>query len=316
MPVLKYRPSVGAPWQVVGVTSNGFCPQIVVSTLADSTVTARMGAIEVSEVTDTNGFATIDIPKFGDWELEFMIEGVPLTQSITVDTVKLYNAGTNTSLAESTWDFIAHASESGVANKLWSVGDKKIIKVGTTDYEAQIIGFNHDIITGGGTAGITFQLVNCLSSAYKMHSDKSLAAGRSWATCNMRTSTLPTILNTMESDLTSVIKTVDKKSFATTGQNAGLSVVTTSDKLFLPSYIEIYGTDINSGYNEGTKYQYYTTNSAVKTIGAGSTAKWWTRSHCSPTNTSATYQVVYENGVATGQYVDTDSIYISPCFCV
>lgn len=48
-------------------------------------------------------------------------------------------------------------SKLGMAKQFWSVGDTKTISVNGTNYEFQIIGFNHDNKTAGGKAGITFQ---------------------------------------------------------------------------------------------------------------------------------------------------------------
>ena len=86
MPILKYRPSVGAPWQVVGITGPTFCPQIVVTAPTESTVTCTKGAT-VLNTEEVEGTWTFNVPEYGTWDV--VVDG-KITDSVVVDVVKQY----------------------------------------------------------------------------------------------------------------------------------------------------------------------------------------------------------------------------------
>ena len=58
MPVLKYRPDVKSPWQVVGITGQkqvvGMFPQIIVTAPTGSTITCSKGST-VLNAEEVNG---------------------------------------------------------------------------------------------------------------------------------------------------------------------------------------------------------------------------------------------------------------------
>ena len=195
-------------------------------------------------------------------------------------------------------DIIAsqNMSESDIYNTYgWSVGDKKSITLSTNEViEVQIIGFNHDTLSSDHTskAGITLQMVNCLSTRYGMNSSNTNAGG--WNASVMRTSTLPTIKALLPSDLQSVIKLVDKKA-ANGGSSNYSATVTSSDNLFLLAEIEIFGsiTYAQDGANEGTRYAYWashnTANDRIKyydNAGTQTATIWWERSSLSSVTSS------------------------------
>lgn len=211
-----------------------------------------------------------------------------------------------TALNDMTWEQIQTISDAGKATDYFNVGDTKNITLDGVSYPVQIIGFNHDTKTDGGTAGITFQLVNCLDTKYKMETTNTNANG--WEGCLMRKTTLSnTIYGQLNSDLKAVIKAVNKVSSV---GNKSSSLETTSDKLFLLSEIEIFGSTTYSFAGEGKQYEYYAAgNSTIKTV-SGSANFWWERSPCSGnTNsfcgvdsdrTAANTSASYSCGVAFG----------------
>ena len=135
----------------------------------------------------------------------------------------------------------------------------------------RILGFNHDTLTNAnaygeatatGKAGITWQMVNCLATQYKMNSSNTNAGG--WNASAMRTSTLPTVKLTLPQDLQGIIKLVDKKS-ANGGSTNYTATITSSDDLFLLAGVEIFGSSNSYGFaqdgvNEGTQYKYWVGN--------------------------------------------------------
>lgn len=141
----------------------------------------------------------------------------------------------------------------------WNLGD--IIPITLTSNEViemQIIGFNHDTLSSDHTskAGITLQMVNCLSRPYRMNDTDTNAGG--YAASKMKTETLPTLKALLPQDWQDVIKLVDKKS-ANGGSSNYTETLTLSEYLFLLAEIELFDTTINAqdGTNEGTTYEYW-----------------------------------------------------------
>ena len=123
----------------------------------------------------------------------------------------------------------------------------------------------------------------------------------------MRNSVLSSILSSLPADLQKVIKNVNKP---TSAGNQSANINTTSDKLFLLSEVEIFGSTTYSKSGEGSQYAYYKAgNSKVKKVN-GSASYWWERSpdgsystsFCSvDSNGSANFtSASYSNGVAFG----------------
>lgn len=177
-----------------------------------------------------------------------------------------------TALNDMTWEQIETISDAGKAADYFNVGDTKNITLDGVSYPVQIIGFNHDTLTSGGKAGITFQMVDCLSTVYNMNSSYTNNGG--WKNSAMR-SRMSTFLSQLPSDLQSAIKAVNK--LVSIGNNTS-TIETVSDKLFLLSEVEIFGSTTYSFAGEGSQYDWYKAgNTKVKKVN-GSTETWWERS--------------------------------------
>ena len=175
--------------------------------------------------------------------------------------------------ADNSWSDIIAACESGEVPDTWNVGDTKAMEIGGNTYNIQIIGKDHDVYSdGSGTAPLTFQLVECYGIKYQMNSTSINTTG--WSGSAMRTAHLAEILSAMPSEVQSAIKSVDKQTLK--GDKSGLE--TTSDKLFLLSEYEVFGSTTYSNSNaEGSHYAFYDNDgSTVKTFNGGSAA-WWLR---------------------------------------
>ncbi len=195
--------------------------------------------------------------------------------------------------ANDDWARIAAYAESGDAADVYKVGDEKVIELSTGEtITLVILGFNHDDKAGGGKAGISIGMKNCLTTKYPMNASNTNVNG--WDGSAMRTSIMQTLLSQLPADLQSVIKPVLKK--ATSG-NKETTITTSTDKLWLPSIIEITGGGVapasGDGYkDEGVQYEYWRTikdganpapNAAnpdrVKTAGDdGAATVYWLRS--------------------------------------
>lgn len=198
---------------------------------------------------------------------------------------------TDFSFEKASWSDIAALSESGSADKYFSVGDEKTISLTTGEQVTLVIlGFDHDNLTGGGKAGMSIGMKNLLATKYRMNATATNEGG--WDESEMRTSTMATLLSQFPSDLQSVIKQVNKK--ATAG-GASTSITTSADKLWLFAEVEIDGTT-SAGYaDEGEQYEYWKTvkdgtvaddRKKYLSNGSGSANLWWLRS---PSVSSSNY---------------------------
>ena len=186
--------------------------------------------------------------------------------------MKAYKAGQGLSLSGDTfslktledmgWDEISAISKAGKAPAIFHVGQEKKITLTTGEsVTAVILGFNHDDLTSGGKAGITFGLKNCLKTGYNMNSSSTNSGG--WTSSAMRTR-MSTFKGQLPSALQSVIRTVTKK---TSAGAQSTTINTTNDDLFLFSHVEVFGTNLRtqaastpSAYSvagEGKQYEYY-----------------------------------------------------------
>ena len=194
--------------------------------------------------------------------------------------------------ADNTWEQIIAACQRGTVPETWAVGDQKTMTINGIIYQIDIIGKNHDTYAAGGTAPLTFQLHDCYAKTKQMNSSNTNSGG--WTSCAMRTTHLPAILALMPTEVRSGIREVSKK--ASVG-GASSTIETVSDKLFLLSEVEIFGSVSYSKSGEGTQYDYYKAgNSKVKNRN-GSASGWWERSPYAKRSTS--FCMVMSNGRAS-----------------
>ena len=177
----------------------------------------------------------------------------------------------NPVFANNTWEQIIAACHNNEVPDTWKAADHKPMTIGGVDYQIDIIGKNHDDYSdGSGKAPLTFQLHDCYKLKKAMHNTTTNSKG--WSRCDMRETNLPIILKQMPTEVQSGIREVNKLT------SESRTIVTTADKLFLLSEIEIFGSDKNSGKGEGTHYNYYRAgNSKVKNY-IDSAIEWWERS--------------------------------------
>lgn len=222
---------------------------------------------------------------------------------------------TDFSFEKASWSDIAALSESGSADKYFSVGDEKTISLTTGEQVTLVIlGFDHDDLTGGGKAGMTIGMKNLLATAYRMNATATNEGG--WDESEMRTSTMATLLSQLPSDLQGVIKQVNKK--ATAG-GASTSITTSADKLWLLAEVEVDGTT-SAGYaDEGEQYEYWKTvkdgtvaadRKKYLSNGSGSASSWWLRSP----NVNV-FRCIYSSGNVSS--INADYAYgVSFGFCI
>ncbi len=171
-----------------------------------------------------------------------------------------------------------------------------------TAVSVQIAGFRHDTRSdGSGMAGITFIFTDCIASR-PMCTRADNAGG--WRSSAMRAYLNSGMLEELPSDLREEIAAVDKRT-NNVGETDDVSLVsTTSDKLWLFSFVEVTG-DVDSWWEtgrqpyadvldaEGTQYQLFSeagvacsSGNAESAMGYGVLVKsfdgqacwWWERS--------------------------------------
>lgn len=250
--------------------ANGKC-SITASFKPTASTTAASGA---SYTSGLSGVSQSDLELFG--------EAISNNSAITNTTSTVYI------------DF-------GSVHRKLSVGDQVAIALNGTNYNFDIIGFNHDTLTTAaaygantatGKAGITFQMHDLHATTYQMNSSNTNSGG--WNGSAMRTSTMATMKGWMPTAWQNIIKPVNKLSGTGGGSSSGTQ--TTSDSCFLLAEVEIFGSTTYSVSGEGTQYQYYKAgNSKVKNR-SGSADHWWERSPRS--GYSSYFCYVYSHGNA------------------
>ena len=199
---------------------------------------------------------------------------------------------------------------------------------------------------GDGIAGsndgsvVTFAATHALPTAKAMNSDSSNAGG--WASSAMRTEVMANYVSTGLSNLAGSVTEAQKIGVTGNITDGWVEGTTTSDKFWLLSNSEVFGTSSDGNtlisgspkyfYDEGTRYAWFTQNGVNATSGWSSTNAaiqncyktraggtpvdagenwWWLRSPC--VQGSNTFGFVNANGSADGT-VASASYGVVPAF--
>lgn len=288
----------GSPAEVHVIADNG---TQVTMTKGGKTLTAMV----------SGGEAVLYPTELGEWTIKYTFDSSQKTKQWKLEVIGIvyvypFTIGDN--LNDTDWADIDICGRLGMAQQFFKVGDSKTVNIGGTNYEVQIIGFNHDDKVSGGKAAYSFQLVDCLNQTQQMNTSNTNTGG--WNGSAMR-GRMSTYKSQLPAALRNVIKTVKKKSGTGGGSSSGTQQ--TNDDLFLLSEIEIFGTTTYSVAGEGTQYEWYKAgNSRIKKVN-GSADYWWERSPYS----GNTYNFCYVN--SNGNASDSTASYsygVSFGFCV
>ena len=288
----------GSPAEVHVIADNG---TQVTMTKGGKTLTAMV----------SGGEAVLYPTELGEWTIKYTFDSSQKTKQWKLEVIGIvyvypFTIGDN--LNDTDWADIDICGRLGMAQQFFNVGDSKTVNIGGTNYEVQIIGFNHDDKVSGGKAAYSFQLVDCLNQTQQMNTSNTNTGG--WNGSAMR-GRMSTYKSQLPAALRNVIKTVKKKSGTGGGSSSGTQQ--TNDDLFLLSEIEIFGTTTYSVAGEGTQYEWYKAgNSRIKKVN-GSAYYWWERSPYS--GDTAYFCSVNSSGSATDDAAG-NSIGVSFGFCV
>ena len=176
-----------------------------------------------------------------------------------------------------TWAEINSLAQSGYFEKLFSVGDTKNLVVGDETLAVEIIGFNHDVLTTGSRAKVTFATKYLMREIVQMNNTNNINSG--FASTNLAHQLID-IKNSLPVDLRNVLKIVNKECYVPSTD----SISYWSTYIFVLSFAEVYGTSYvydRAPRNEGSQYARFTSSeSRIKKLSndAGESMNWWLRS--------------------------------------
>lgn len=156
-------------------------------------------------------------------------------------------------LDDCSWAEIDMYGKSGMADKVFALGDTKTVQLknGTTIH-VRIIGFNHDRDKNNNILPISFETVETLNDDFQMNPEYTNKGG--WQNSQLRKILNNSVIEMLPDDLLSVIKPCLKETCLGGGsQKIGM----TSDPLFILSEQEIFGRKIYSVGREGKWYEWY-----------------------------------------------------------
>lgn len=225
---------------------------------------------------------------------------------------QIFSSGPSAILDNNSWEAIRQAADEGIAEALWSVGDRKGITLNgklsdgltLSNYTCYpyILGFNHnkkiegdktitfqigyDSLNGGTNIAIIdsgYKKINPSGSWFSINNSNTNNGG--WERSRIRTIICPAFKNSLPADLRNVLKPATKYTDNTGGYTETASHVTaTTDEIFLLAEFEVIGrrSHANSAeQNYQLQYDYYKNgNSQIKYRHNSTelTAEWWLRS--------------------------------------
>ena len=179
--------------------------------------------------------------------------------------------------SQATWDEIVYACQKNKVPETWVVGNSKVVydEYGEVFFTADIIGKAHDgYADGSGKAPLTLMTHGLYGELWAMNDTATNVGG--WASCRVRTERLPEVLESFPDPIKGAVRAVSKVTGV--GGKSG-ETITTEDKLFLASAIEVFGSGGDyTAAGEGTQYDYFKTAANRKKKYGGSSRTWFTRS--------------------------------------
>ena len=198
---------------------------------------------------------------------------------------------------------LVEAIRNGNAREHYNIHDT--FNVGGIDYE--IIGFDHDKSADNETAPTVTLMAKTLTPCRQMHSK---ACERGWIDTELREWLNGEYFNQLPEELARYICPAKK-----TTRNYKGAAYETTDRLFIPSESELFGSAIYSGYEDGLRYEAFATSADRVREDAEGDADWyWTRSFLGSDSTHAAY--VYQYGTAIRHIASFSAIRAPVCFLI
>ncbi|MBE5830801.1 MAG: hypothetical protein E7306_03570 [Butyrivibrio sp.] len=209
-------------------------------------------------------------------------------------------------LTTATWDGVKRIIDSGLAASYIHNGDRFTVTLSG----GEVVYFEANVNTYG-LGEVDFIPANCLANTRQHHTSNTNAGG--WNASDLRTWLNQTFITSLPSDLQAVISAKPVK--ATSGSQVN-QIVTSNDKIWIPTEKEVFGGITYSGSTENSVNNQYPvfTNAAsrVRTQGVNGAAVnvWLASPHVSDSTAFcivATSGAPYSNGAS-------NSYGVLPCF--
>ena len=196
-----------------------------------------------------------------------------------------------------TWQQVQEFIQAGNFSQLASIGDTKTFQVNNKTYHAEVVAINDG--TGDAASWYPANTVDFITkelyeTTYRYNATNTNTGG--FPSSEVKTTLNSTIYPLLPTDLKDVI-TEKSHSYQAGSYSSSWSssMVTSSDKLWLPTYYEIAGaTNQYASGETSSNNKAYTLASKIKNIVGGSAATWWLGSPSSSTGTI--FWLVYTDG--------------------
>ena len=230
--------------------------------------------------------------------------------SLKTQTIATWENGTDAEIADM---LTAHYKGQIKVSDYWSVGDTRKVNLSNGEWvELVIIGFDADTLTnsinGKTRAAVTWQQKNCLATKQAMSSSSSEYR---WTSANLRTWLQNTYYGYLPTKFKSLIKTVNKKSshtLSTPNPGATPELLDSHDTIFIPSYGELYSSNIAS-MDRTTVYEFYKVASNIS-----KNIDYWTRTgYVYATTSNISYGFYGSNRTPT---LATYTLGVAPAGCL
>lgn len=175
-----------------------------------------------------------------------------------------------------TWDEIRRISEGGEAPERLGLGATKTVNLKDGSViTLQIIDFNHDETASGQPAPVTWETVHVLPLPRPMNRNGGNYGG--WEQSDIRRWLNRDFIELLPDELLGAIKPVVKLTSAGRGSS---ELIRTTDRLWLPSEVEVFGETEYSYPGEGFQYRFHHEEGRhhCKVWPDASRACWWLRS--------------------------------------
>lgn len=268
-----------------------------VNGLSGTSITATLGSKTVNGTIPTLGVLEMSLGKVGQWTVKATSGIYSFTQQVKAFTYGITEiwALAKKAFYDCTTTEIQAIAKSGMASQYWAIGDyHKITMTDGEEIEVAIADFNHDVTPGGVTIPVTLVMKNCFKATRIMNNINTNVGG--WTNSNFRTSILPSILSNFPDEWQNIMTTAQKK---TSQGNISATIVTSDDKVWLLSPVELTGASSPGYAGEGTLYPIFTDDaSRIKRVNNAAN-NYWTRSPASGYDQDFCY-VTISGGVAHG----------------
>lgn len=220
-----------------------------------------------------------------------------------------------------TWEDLFQKIDNGTYATEYAVGETLPFVISGTDYQAQIVAFNTDVLAGTGItdkAPVSFVAVKLLNDYKRMN--PAYEAGvigtgslGGWKNSELRTWMNGTLKGLISSTITTRIKAVKKYTRSYNSSGSSVNNELTEDELWVPSYKELFGNFSNESSNV-TYVSFFSTNESRKKIRYSTVRAYWNRT-ISGSSTSK-FSCTSTAGSANSASAESTSTGVCIGFCV